>query len=260
MPAPFLTIIIPITPRVSYLLPFTLESLISQQGTAPFEVIIIDGSKGQVPLSHLPLQNIKVLQGKGNIFSMLNQACAVAKGQFIHFLSPGEFYTSKKALSFMMKIIHAYDFPDLLYTTRVVRHQFGQPTIDADPLWINDLKKGKIPTSLLSFWFRKETLLILGGFNEKYEIQGGYDMLCRYFRAPTLRKAFVRRILTDYEYRKQSTQWIIEQHRETFWISLVHFGPTLHLLSSLVQNCLRLFRYLWKIVRESFWKRHTIYE
>jgi hypothetical protein len=261
MQTPFFTLIITLTERMSYLFPYTLDSLISQLGAAPFEVIIVDGTKGKVHLHHLPVVNVQIVQTKStNIFAMVNEVLPLAKGQYIHCMTPGEYYTSKKTLAFMMKIIHGYDFPDLLYTTRVVRHQFGQPSIDAQPLLVNDLKKGAIPTSMLPFWFRKETLLMLGGFNEKYVIQGGYDIICRYFLAPTLRKAFVRRILTDYEYRKQPSKWVIDQHLETFWISLGHFGPTRYLLSWLMQNCLRLFLFLWKIVRGSFWKRHVIYE
>ncbi len=31
-------------------------------------------------------------------------------------------------------MIHGHDFPDLLHTPRMVRHRFGQPTIDITPL------------------------------------------------------------------------------------------------------------------------------
>jgi hypothetical protein len=174
-------------------------------------------------------------------------------------MNPGEFYISKKALAFATKIIHGYDFPDLMYTARIVRHSFGQPTVDMHPFSRNDLKSAHVTTSLQPFWFRREAILMLGGFNEKFEIQGGYDIICRYFLAPTLRKAFVRRMLTDYEYRKPPSKWILNQCLETFWVSFIHFGPTWYLFTWLFQNWLRLFRFSWKIVRTSFWKRHVAY-
>jgi hypothetical protein len=260
MVSPFFTVIIALTDRLSYLFPFTLDSLILQQGNASFEVIIVDATKGKVPLHHLPFEGVTILTAKSsNGSSMLNQALAVAKGHYVHCMKPGEFYISKKALAFATKIIHAYDFPDLIYTARMVRHSLGQPTVDMRQLMLDDLKRGDITASLQPFWFRREALLMLNGFNPKYPIQGGFDLVCRCFIAPTLRKAFIRRILTDYEYRKAPTAWIVAQHLEIFWISFAHFGPSSHLLAWLFQNCLRLFRFSWRIVRASFWKKYAAY-
>ena len=231
-----------------------------QEGGVPFEVIIIDGTKEGASLQHLPLEHVTVLRAKSlNPFAMFNEALALAKGMYIHFLNPGEFYIAKKTLAFMKKMIHAHDFPDLLNTDWMIRHSFGQPTVDTDPLQLCDLKRAHLPTSLQPFWLRKDSLLMLGGFQEKYTIQGGYDLICRYFKAPTLRKAFVRRIMTDYEYRKPSSKWIFHQWLETFWISLVHFGPSLYLLGWLIENALRLMRFSWKIFCCAFWKHHVAY-
>jgi hypothetical protein len=56
--------------------------LLLQQESASFEVIIIDGMKGGTLLHHLPLENVTVLTAKsGNMFTMLNQALTLAKGQ-----------------------------------------------------------------------------------------------------------------------------------------------------------------------------------
>ncbi len=257
---PFFTVIITLTDKMSYLFPFTLDSLILQKGSASFEVIIVDGSKGKVPLHHLTLENVQVVQSdSSNPSCMLNKALSMAKGHYVHCMLPGEFYISKRALAFATKIIHAHDFPDLIYTARMVRHSFGQPTVDMKPLSLGDLKKGQSAVSLQSYWFRREALLMLGGFNPKYQIQGGYDAICRFFLAPTLKKSFVRRILTDYEYRMLPSKYVLQSCLETFWISFTHFGPTLHLFAWAIQNCLRLFRFSWKIVRASFWKRHVAY-
>jgi len=257
---PFFTVIITLTDKLSYLFPFTLDSLILQKGSASFEVIIVDGSKGKVPLNHLPLENVTIVQSaSSNPACMLNQALKLAKGNYIHCMMPGEFYMSKKALAFATKIIHAYDFPDLMYTARMVRHSFGQPTVDINPLSIGDLKKGQAAPSLQPFWLRREALVMLGGFNPKYEIKSGYDVICRFFLAPTLKKAFVRRVLTDNEYRMPSSKYVLQSCFETFCVSFTHFGPTPHLFVWLVQNCLRLFRFSWKIIHASFWKRHAPY-
>ena len=187
---PFFTVIITLTDKLSYLFPFTLESLILQKGSASFEVIIVDGSKGKISLNHLPLDNVTILQSENsNPSCMLNQALNVAKGQYIHCMMPGEFYMSKKALSFATKIIQAYDFPDLLHTARMARHSFGQPTVDMQPLSMADLKKGQIVPSLQAFWLRREALMMLGGFKQKYEIQGGLRCDLQIFSCSNAKKS-----------------------------------------------------------------------
>jgi hypothetical protein len=123
---PFFTVIIMLTDKMSYLFPFTLDSLILQKGSASFEVIIVDGSKGKVPLHHLPLDNVQVvLSESSNPSCMLNKALSMAKGHYVHCLMPGEFYISKRALAFATKIIHAHDFPDLIYTARIEGQAIG---------------------------------------------------------------------------------------------------------------------------------------
>ncbi len=252
---PFFTIIIPLTEKLAYLFPFTLDGLTLQKEAPSFEVIIVDGSHGKVPLHHLSLENVKILQTHtSNLFAMINQALPLAQGNYIHCLGPGEFYMSQTALSFVMKMIQAYEFPDLVTTAWIVRHHFGQPTVKISPLEMEDLKNGQIHPSLHPFWFRKETLVMLGGFSEKYQIQGGYDLLVRFFEAPTLRKTFVKRVLTDYEYRKPPSKWILIQCLETFKVYFRYFGPTYYLFLWLLKNYLRLMRFFWITARAAFLK------
>lgn len=254
---PFFSLIIVLTGENAYLLPFTLDSIAREQEKVSFEVIIVDGTKGTV-LSNLPVKNVRILKAeKRQIPAMLNQALRAAQGEYLHFLFPGEFYATNEALVFMKKKIEEHAFPDLIHTPRRERHQFGQPTVDLTMLTLESLKKGDVPWSLQAYFFRAEALLMLGGFSEAYQTEWGYDLLCRLFLAPSLRKAFVKRVLTDYEYRRAKPDWIWRRSVEMARISFKYFGPTRHLFSWLMQNCLRLFRYLWKIVRGSFWKTYV---
>jgi len=257
MTKPFFSIVVVLTDKNSYLLPFTLDSIAHEKKEASFEVIIVDGTRGVV-LTNLPVEGVKVVKSVSERMGvMLNQGLKLASGEYVHFLFPGEFYASNQALVFIKKMIQGYHGPDLIYTPRRVRHQFGQPTVDLLSLSIKILKRGEVPWSLQANFFRKETLVMLGGFSGEYEIEWAYDLLCRLFLEPTLRKAFVKRVLTDYEYRKVSPDWILKQSLETARISFKHFGLTRYLFVWIMQNCLCLFRFLWRIIRASFWKKHV---
>jgi len=255
---PFFSLIVVLTEKNSYLLPFTLDSIARELSEVVREVIIVDGTGGRAVLAHLPVEGVKVLKCPGScVPELLNLALEEASGKYVHFLFPGEFYAFDHALIFMKKMIKGYDFPDLIYTPRRVRHHFGQPTVDMFPVTIKILKLGKVPSSLQSYFFRREALLMLGGFSNKYAMAWGYDILCRFFLAPTLRKTFVRRVLTDYEYRRVRPEWIVKESLETARISFKYFGPSLQFFQWLMQNCLRLLSFSWKMVRASFWKRHV---
>ena len=255
---PFFTLIIPLSEKISYLFPFTLDSIVAQKKEVAFEVIIVTQSKESSMLAHLRLENVTIVEtNESHLPLMVEKALKVAKGEYIHILQPGEFYIFSHALTFIAKMIHGHNFPDLIYTPRRMRHYFGQPTIDLNPLTIRHLKQGSMPASLQAFWFRRETMIMLGGLNKNYPIYSGYDLISRLFLAPTLRKVFVRRVLTDYEYRRAPSNWFWKGSLETLRISFKYFGPTPYLLYWIGQSYLRLFRYSWNTIRASFWKKHV---
>ena len=137
------------------MLPFTLDG-ISKQNFHDYEVLKI--------------------VNKGNISEMMNEAIAQANGEYIHFLMPGEFYTSNRSLSLIAQAIQGHAHPDLLSMGYIERHSLAQPQTFIQPLSIKDLKKGRFGSSLQSHFFRTETLLSLGGFNPDYAVQGGAIM------------------------------------------------------------------------------------
>jgi len=254
MPQPFFTIIVPVTERSSYLLPLTIESIAAQEGGS-FEVLFINGTKLALTAPSLSHRGFRVLPAAlGRRVAMMNQAIFEAKGDYLHFLSPGEFYISNHALSFMEKQIRAYGGPDLAYGGALLRRRYGQPEIFLQPIANDDLKGGSVPPSLHSYWLRKETLQIIGGFNEKFEVQPGLDLLCRIYVARTLRKIFVRRILTDVEYRRPPSKWVLRGLQETVRIVFFHFGFTGALFRLLWSNYLDLVRWWWKMVKTAFWR------
>lgn len=241
----FFSVIIPVTDKSAYLLPITLAS-IHAQSIDSYEVILIDGTKsGKIG----PLR-----AESGNRFAMMNQGLEVAKGEYIHFLNPGEFYISNHVFSFVEKFVKDYAYPDISYSGCQIRHYFTAPQVYLKQITIKDLKGANVPPSLQSFWFRKTSMEKL---SEDYEMQGGFDLICRSYRAKALRKTFMRRILTDYEYRKPSSRDALQQFWETIEIIFSNFGLSLDLFSYVVQNCGRFMRWWRKMLKTAFWKQHV---
>ncbi len=256
MTTPFFSLIIVLTEKNSYLLPFTLDSIAHEKRC--YEVALVDGTGGKVVLDHLPVEGVKIIRCPHSTFpKMMNQAMKEVSGEYLHFLLPGEFYIWDEALNFMRKMIQGYNYPDLVYTPRRVRHHFGQPTIDLFPLTTKILKRGDVHWSLQSYFFRRESLLMMGGFSEKYGIKWGYELICRFFLAPTLTKTYVKRVITDYEYRRLTPDWIWRESVETAHISFKYFGLSIQLIGWMMQNCLRLFHFSWRMIRSSFWKKYA---
>lgn len=254
---PFFSIVVVLTEKNSYLLPFTLDSIAHLEDGSSFEVVVVDGTRGAA-LDNLPLEGVRIVKKQGlTVPEMMNAALKKSQGDYVHFLFPGEFYTSDEALTFMRKMIQGYEFPEMIQTPRRVRHQFGLPTIDLFPLSTKILKRGDVPWSLQSYFFRRETLLMMGGFSKEYEIAWGYDLLCRLFLVPILRTVFVRRVLTDYEYRRAGREWIWKQSKEMARVAYVNFGLTWNLFAWVIKNCLRVIRFSWKIIRASFGKNYA---
>ncbi|MGH2612550.1 MAG: hypothetical protein ACRDFB_05820, partial [Rhabdochlamydiaceae bacterium] len=81
MTAPFFSIVIILTDKNAYLLPFTLDSIVHEQDQASFEVIIMDGTRGAV-LSNLPIDDVKVFKSQSSRMpTMMNQALKQTSGE-----------------------------------------------------------------------------------------------------------------------------------------------------------------------------------
>lgn len=253
MITPLFSVIIPIRDQDAHLAPFTLDSILSQD-FGPYEAIVIDGrSRERPPIN--PSDKVKIFKTSANLSAMCNAGVEQAKGKYLQFLLPGEFYISRNTFKFLKEFIEQNGFPDLAYTGTIVRHSQTPAQQLFRQIEKEDLKGGKIPEGLRAYWFKKEVVVTLGKFNPSYQIQGGFDLICRFYRNPTLSKAFLRRILVDYEYRLRKPKWILRQHFEALRIIFLNFGFSKAVLFWLALNHLRLFRWWTKNVQGAFWKQ-----
>lgn len=259
--APLFSVIVPITDHNVHLLSFTLDS-IAEQSFNSYEVIVIDGQTKEHSLdvfdayrSHI--KRIYTALDR-NLSAMLNKGVDLAQGQYLHFLQPGEFYITRNAYRFLKDFIDENPPCDLIYTGCLIRHSMTLPQQFFKQIEEEDLKGARVPQGLQAYWFKKDAITLNGKFDIRYRIQAGFDLICRLYRSPTLRKLFMRRILTDYEYRLPKPKWILRQLYETLLIIFRQFGFSKAVLFWIAQNHLRLLLWWSKNLKSAFWKRHSI--
>ncbi len=254
---PFFSVVVPVTEDSVHLLCFTLDSILAQ--TYPsYEVIVVDAEQIGCPSAVLDaylgrVERVYSALG-GNLSGMLNQGITLCKGSYVHFLQPGEFYISRHAFEFVKRVIDDGSCPELIYTGCTIRHSLAPQQQVLQQIHAEDLKCANIPQTLQAYWFQREALIALGKFKKRYKIQGGFDLICRFYSNPGFQKVQMRRVLTDYEYRLPRASWIFRQLLETFLILISHFGLSLATLGWVLQNHLRFFRWWFRSVKAAFWK------
>ncbi|MGE3534947.1 MAG: hypothetical protein AB7H48_08955, partial [Parachlamydiales bacterium] len=78
--------------------------------------------------------------------------------------------------------------------------------------------------------------------------------ICRFYRASIMRKCFMRRVLTDFEYRLAPPRQIISHLVETLMIIFIHFGWSKAVIWWMAQNHLRFLRWWMKSIKAALWK------
>ncbi|MBS0605209.1 MAG: glycosyltransferase [Verrucomicrobia bacterium] len=255
--SPIFSIIVPLTDENVHLLPFTMDS-IAEQTLNSYEVIVIDAQTKEHSLCVFDAYRSHITRIytalDRNLSAMLNKGVDLSRGSYLHFMQPGEFYISRNAFRFLKNFIDQNPSPDLVYTGCVLRHSLAPPQQLFKQIQEEDLKGAKVPQGLQAYWYKRDAVVLCGKFRTRYQIQGGFDLLCRFYRIPTLRKVFMRRILTDYEYRLPRAKWIIRQFFETLIILFRHFSLSKAALFWVGQNNLRFFRWWGRSVKAAFWK------
>ncbi len=225
--SPFFSLVIPLLARNSSLLFFTLQSLASQKYTS-FEVLLIDGREEKdcpKPWEGMELPNWEIVSLPGaSLPALQNEGLSLAQGAYIHFLLPGEFYLSNNSLVFAHQFLLKSQKPDLMYAGCMIRHSFAAPEVLLKEIDREALQKGDLCPTMQPYFFLKDSLLALGGLSEQYEIQAGLEKIYQYFSLPEMKKVYMPRILTDYEYRLPTPAHLLLQMKETCSILFSYFG------------------------------------
>lgn len=222
---PFVTIVIP-TFNCSQTLPLTLDSIINQHYPR-YEILVIDGGSTDRTLEvlHGYHSHIRLCSApKYEVYPILNQGLALAKGDYINILFPGDFYIYLNTLWQMMSMAIQNSQPDLLYCATLLRDGRSKVKFLFRSLNLSLLKKGQQPTSLQACWFKKETFKTLGYFRTDFQMRGGFDFFCRFCLNHSLRFIALRRAYIDFDLRGVTSSMVIRHFWETGQIVTSYFG------------------------------------
>ncbi len=223
---PKVSVIIP-TYNCSQYITQTLESV--QEQTYPdYEVIIIDARSRDRTVEIVKSfydRRIRVCSvATAHRFEMINKGISLAKGDYLNFLFPGDFYLSKQSIEQMVDLAVEYAQPHLLYGAYLLRDRDSDVRLLFYPLSREELQRGKQPTSLQSCLFHQDTFRVIGKFSHQYKTRGVFDLFCRFQLHSQLRVIGTKRVFTDYIVRPISRREALRHFSETFKIISLYFG------------------------------------
>jgi glycosyltransferase involved in cell wall biosynthesis len=205
----------------------TLESILAQH-YPDFEVLVIDGASSDRTLEVIKSfrdHRLKILSVSNfHRYEIMNRGISQASGKYINFLFPGDFYINRNTLRIIMTFALNQEEPHLVYGGTLLRDGRSEVKILYNPLSLTRLKLGHQPTSLQSCWFSIDTFATLGKFDTKYQLRGGFDLLCRFCLHSNMKAVSLYRVLTDYDLRWVTRQAIFTHFKETMQIIYKYFG------------------------------------
>ena len=254
---PFVTILVP-TYNCSQILPHTLDSIINQHYPY-YEILVIDGGSTDRTLEVLRgyHPSIRLCSAPSyDVYSILNQGIALAKGKYLNILFPGDAYISFKTLEQMMSLALQEEYPDLVYCGTLLHDGRSVPKFLFRFLTLSLLKRGQQPTSLQACWFKLDLFDLLGGFRVDFEMRGGFDFFCRFCFHPTLRFVAHERAYVDFDLRGGTSSMVIRHFWQTAQTIATYFGKWALLKWFIRQKDVKRFMSLWlKRLRLAFTER-----
>lgn len=223
-------------PKVSIIIPtfncaqtiaLTLESLL-EQDYPNFEILVIDGGSKDRTLELVKTfvnEKIHLYTTKDHQrYALLNQGISFATGQYINCLFPGDYYISPFTLTWVMESAMENQRPHLAYCGTLLRDGKSQVKILNRELNDELLKNGHQPTSLQSCWFRRDVFNHIGNFDKRYQLRGGYELLCRFIKHQEFQIHSIHRMLIDHDLRSVTRSMILQHFWETLKGLIQHYG------------------------------------
>ena len=245
--------IVLIAQRSRHLIDVTLDSL-AEQEEKNFEVILLDlvGSAHEFADEHRFV--LKTYEVEHQSLSLLmNRGLELAQGAYVQFLFPGDHLLTSEATRSIARLASENHSPDLIYCAYLQRDPKFLPRAATHPLDLKLLKKGMTLTMPRTYWFLKESVRALGGFDPRCQYRPSFDLLCRLIADQKMRTVFTRRVLTDTEWHRRSAAEAIHYATDSCRILRRHFGLFCALRYLFVQDHRQMARSTRNFLKEAFW-------
>lgn len=245
---PKVTVIIP-SYNSAHLLETSLQSYVMQRNVDK-ELIIIDaGSEDHTPsiLEKYKGYIDKIYYvARNNVPLMVNKGFALATGAYVCFLFPGVEYLNQSTLSHIAEVAYENQNPEMVFSGSYFTFQIFRKIKDAihkapdeiDPIFYyfpfnrNWLKRGFIPSSPCSFWFRTDYMWKMKGFKSRNKSmkKAFLDLLCRIKKDKGVKVASTFWSTTMFDTRVHGERICATDFFNTFRVLRKHFG----LMTSLI--------------------------
>ena len=254
---PLISIVIP-TLNSAHTIGSTLDS-IKEQMYPEIQIIIIDACSTDRTLEIIKSYDdlVERIYSVSNfrVYEMLNRGISLCHGRYINFLYPGDYYIGQRALLSMVNVIIDNEYPDLVYTSCILRDESREAKLLLRPLTIKTLMRGQQPTSIQSTLFRIDSIKKIGKFQIDYYLRGGHELFCRFAKKSKVRIAVSHHVMIDSHHNIDYTS-LIRKSTETFRVIYYHFGLRSALKWWLVQNHFRFIRWWLKVLKSMFLGKH----
>lgn len=253
---PFLSIIVPIY-NCDQVISSLIENILGQN-YSQMEVLFIDAGSTDSTLDIIrSIKNSKIklyFVANHSCYEILNRGISLAKGKYINFLFPNDYYLFEGVLKHIAALSLRHQEAHLIYGGCLLRDVNGEASCFSSPFSLRLFKQGRQMTSLQSCWFHRSSFDGVGLFNTQLKWRADYDLFCRLALWPSFKWVASPRVIADKDQRGVNRDRFLGNLVETFEIMCRHFG-FLSVISLLVgqRNTLRIFYWV-------YWKFKNIYK
>lgn len=204
----------------------TVRSVLSQEYDG-FEYIIKDGLSDD-ETRHFDCSDCRlnfVSQPDEGIYDAMNQALKLCKGRYVLFLNAGDALYLPSALSEVADLLRREEYPDFAY---VDRYNEKMDVVTRYPFPLSAWFLFRRPVCHQALFVKRDTLLLLGGFDTDLQLLADYDVLmnlvlekkARYAHCPIVGVSYKDDgVSSDLGNRRQKMSEL-RQLRETYYTPL----------------------------------------
>jgi glycosyltransferase involved in cell wall biosynthesis len=222
----------------------TIETILDQQNCR-LELIFIDAESTDRTVEIIRTyedSRIRIqLVPTSNIFEMLNRGIAMAQGDYISILMPGDTYLYPSAVTLAMEQVEQNDFPDLFYTACYLSDEFFRSHLFFRPFSKEYLRKGMQPSCLQSCFIKKSAFKKVGYFDTRLTFRGDFDFFIRCLDTENFSIASELRVYVEFSGICLRSPFLLRHFTETFQILHQHYGLTCAVIWFFKQSDLKRF-------------------